>query len=342
MHPTLQSITDTILDESTSRTRLREVLDDFSRLCTQVGGIKADVSFDGGAGDELLPTGVAINPQAAAHCVADYGRTVAFIRGVNAAIAALLPRVDSGPLKILYAGCGPFATLLLPLIGRFGCNQLEVTLLDIHSEALDCVNRLVEHFGLAQYGISTVQADASVYQHHEPLHLIVAETMQKALEQEPQLAVTANLVPQLHPQGEFVPQEVAVDLCLAQLATVTTKPGFVCPAEIDVHKRQVASLVRLNRSQISPVMATSEQDKLTGATQVLATVVSIPGRLLGPGAELVMFTRIQVFGPYTLEDYESEITLPSKVHDIPTPVASAEVAVAYHLGKYPRFSFSRQ
>ena len=225
MQTTLKLIADTVLDDSSSQERLRAALDEYSALCARVSGIQPDASFSSQAGDQLLAEGVAISPGAAAHCIVDYQRTVAFIRGVHAAINASITaqhqRSDRGPLQVLYAGCGPFAALLLPLVSRFDSGALDITLLDIHPESLESVCRLIRHFGLECYDIATVEADASSYQHHTALHLIVAETMQKALEQEPQLAVTANLVPQLHSQGVFIPQEIRVELCLAQPALST-------------------------------------------------------------------------------------------------------------------------
>ena len=67
------------------------------------------------------------------------------------------------------------------------------------TRALDAVRRPVEHFGLQDYVIELEEADASHYRCEDALDLIVAETMHKALEQEPQFAVTANLAPQLAP-----------------------------------------------------------------------------------------------------------------------------------------------
>ena len=115
---TLISIADAILDETSSQGQLRRALDEFIQLCADISGIAPDRSFDSDAGDVLLASGVAINPNAAAHCVNDYRRSVVFIRGVYAAIRLARRQFAPAPLRILYAGCGPYATLLLPLLTR--------------------------------------------------------------------------------------------------------------------------------------------------------------------------------------------------------------------------------
>ena len=108
-----------------------------------MGGILPDRSFNAWAGDALLKDGVAISPAAAAHCVNDTQRSVVFIRAVYAAIKAAQARFAQAPVEILYAGCGPFATLLLPILGRFEPGELTVHLLDIHQRSLDSVGLLI-------------------------------------------------------------------------------------------------------------------------------------------------------------------------------------------------------
>ena len=112
----LKQLSDTLLDEASSPAQLRDALNAFTQRCSDVGGIVPDRSFNAWAGDALLKDGVAISPAAAAHCVNDTQRSVVFIRAAYAAIKAAQARFAQEPVEILYAGCGPFATLLLPLL----------------------------------------------------------------------------------------------------------------------------------------------------------------------------------------------------------------------------------
>ena len=74
-----------------------------------------------------------------------------------------------------------------------------------------------DYCGLQAHHIRYLQDDACRYRHPGKPHVVIAETMQKSLEQEPQFAVTANLAPQLHAKGIFIPQKVEVSLCPAKL-----------------------------------------------------------------------------------------------------------------------------
>ena len=139
----INSIIDIILDETSSPGELSGALDAFTQQCSDLGGVRPDPSFDAWAGDSLLDSGVAINPQAAAHCAVDYQRSVVFIRGIHAAINALKWRFPDTRLDILYAGCGPFATLLMPLLARFTPGELRIHLLDVHQRSLDSVTLLL-------------------------------------------------------------------------------------------------------------------------------------------------------------------------------------------------------
>lgn len=108
---------------------------------------------------------------------------------------------------MLYAGCGPFAPFALMLATRFEPSEVRVTLLDVHSWSLECARRLFETFGLADFVRAYVCADAATYTWPRdlPLHVVLTETMQHALQKEPQVAVTLNLAPQLSDGGILVP-----------------------------------------------------------------------------------------------------------------------------------------
>ncbi|MEP0202985.1 MAG: hypothetical protein ABJ084_01460 [Halioglobus sp.] len=345
----LNSIRDTLLDEATSREQLYSALDSFSAICSQATGVRADPSFDAWADDAFLENGVAINPQAAAHCVVDYARSVAFIRGVSAAIKTLQLRFPDTPLEILYAGCGPFATLLLPLLGRFPPGDLSLHLLDVHQRSLDSVSLLIEEFGLGAHNIQLIKADACDYDHPRAMHLVVAETMQKSLEQEPQFAVTANLAPQLHAEGVFIPQRIEVRLCLADIEheqALTAQAKKESCVEIDNPTRDAT---RYSLGTLCNLSAEHAFDQLqaarvnaNGATAGLKpTIVDIPRLKDIAELDAALFTRIDVFEQYRLEDYESQITLPLRCTELSPLVGGERYRATYQLGSYPKFNFER-
>ena len=324
----LDTISDTILDETSSPEELRGALDAFVMLCSEITSIEPDPSFDAWAEDSLLANGVAINPKAAAHCALDYDRSVVFIRGVYAAISALRPRFSDTPLEILYAGCGPFATLLLPLLGKFLPGEFNLYLLDFHQRSLDSVKLLLNHFGFCAHAVQTIKADACSYKHERKLHMVIAETMQKSLEQEPQFAVTANLAHQLCDEGIFIPQEIDVTLCLADLekATRCYPLATVCTLSPESAFDQMQG-AQANSEKINP--------------QLESTIVEIPRMADIARFDAALFTHIRVFEQYQLKDYDSQITLPLKCHEL-LPLAGGErYRVSYQLGGYPKFNFER-
>lgn len=324
----INTISDTVLDENSSPQALSDALDAFSLLCSEATNIQPDPSFDAWAEDSLLDNGVAINPQAAAHCVVDYQRSVVFIRGVYAAITSLRLRLPDTPIEVLYAGCGPFATLILPLLGKFSPGELNLYLLDVHQQSLDSVELLLTEFGFSGFAVKTIKADACNYKHGAKLHLVIAETMQKSLEQEPQFAVTANLASQLTPTGVFIPQRIDVSLCLADLEKRSRRDllGTVCTLLPEQASEQM---------QLAQSHADAKNLELEPIIVVIPTAADIAQ------LDAALFTSICVFEQYRLEDYESHITLPLKCHEL-LPLAGGErYRVSYQLGSYPKFHFER-
>ncbi len=337
----IDAIGNCILDESRSDGDLRSALDAFAALCAEVSDIHPDPGFSAWAGDTLLDTGVAINPHAAAHCVMDYQRSVTYIRGVYAALVELRQRFPGETIEVLYAGCGPYATLLLPLLARFQPGDLSVQMLDIHQRSLDSVHKLLTHMGFGHRAITTLQADACRYQHPGKLHLVIAETMQKSLEQEPQVAVTANLAPQLTPGGIFIPQAIEVSLWLTpspirQADDATAKQKLRQPMDPGY---RLATVFTLLPSQIANKLNTAQCDARSCPTVLDPVTVLIPPLASLKQLTPTLITQITVFEDFTLGNYESEITLPMPCHGLPDLTEGDQLRVSYQLGSYPRFDY---
>ena len=340
----LESICDCILDESSSKEVLQVALDAFVQRCSEVGGIVPDAGFDAWAGDTLLESGVAISPQAAAHCALDYQRSIVFMRAVHAALNVLKARSAGTRVEVLYAGCGPFATLLLPVLNRFSPGELAITLLDIHQSSIDSVKLLLTHFDLDLHAIQCVAGDACQYKHERKLDLVIAETMQKSLEQEPQFAVTANLASQLLPEGIFVPQSIEVTLCLADLERekeLLDRSPEIDPQQLaNVAQRcSLATILTLAPESAYYRMLFAQHNAQTTSFELEPTLVGIPASIDVSGFDLVLFTHITVFEHYQLGGYESNITLPSKCHELGSFASGERYRVSYQLGSYPKFHF---
>lgn len=344
---TFDQICTTILDETCPYAELCQALDHWVEMCSAVTDIAPDRCFDAWSDDALLPQGVAINPHAAAHCALDYMRSVAFIRGTYAALNRLVNRANKRPVELLYAGCGPYATLVLPLLCKFNPGQLRIALLDIHQASLDSVKRLISHYDLESHDISTIKADACSYRHPHALDVIIAETMQRSLEQEPQYAITVNLAPQLAENGVFIPERINVSLCLAELTLedVSNRVSSTgeCDQQVFVERLELAQLCALTAKSAAQnsLILESQAPEHAQAMTPSSTVLVVPIWVDVAGVAPVLFTRIDVFEHYRLGDYESEITLPLKCHELTDLAAGDRYRVVYTLGGYPKFNFER-
>ncbi|WP_108807951.1 hypothetical protein [Aquimarina spinulae] len=165
-------------------------------------------------GDISLKNGIAISKKNAADCIHDYKRTASFLRGVYNAIIECKKKFPNEELNILYAGCGPYAPLLLPLLSLFEPDNINITLLDINQASIDSIKQIVIELGYETYISNCIVADATQYQYrkNESLHMIITETMFHALTKEPQVAITQNLAPQLIEGGILIPEEISITL----------------------------------------------------------------------------------------------------------------------------------
>jgi hypothetical protein len=190
----LKAATLTILDSTNPASSLRPEVLEIVNVFDASGGLQhrpaqeegADIS----AGETLSVDGLALSPLMAAMCADDYKRTVTFIRGLHAAIAAYRTQVSGRPVRVLYAGCGPFAMLAVPLMAVLAAEEVTFELLDMHAESVASANSIIDSLELAASVSASHVMNASDYQidRDRPPDIILLEIMNACLEKEQRTA----------------------------------------------------------------------------------------------------------------------------------------------------------
>jgi hypothetical protein len=286
----LQKATHTIISEPENFGGIYTVLHEFYPVYSELSGISAGDITDA---DIMLPTGKAVSPVQAAHCLLEFQRTAVFVRSIYRAVLQLKTDFPSEVIRILYAGCGPYATLLTPLVTLFSPLKVTFTFLDINEISLEAVKRMYERANLTAYVKEYVCADAAVYQISDgsTIHLAVSETMQQALVKEAQVAIMQNLIPQLSQKALFVPMKITVSAQLqnGQEEQIAFETAGMAPRRVVLG--DVYSIGREDYEPPQPV------------------TFNIPEQLMG-FTTLFLHTRIQTFGDEVLTDYQCSLTSP--------------------------------
>ncbi len=280
-----------------------------------------------------LPGGLAIDPLSAARCLLDFARTAAFLRGLCRAVEVARQRFSARPIEILYAGCGPFAPLAIPLMTRFGEGDVRFILLDVHRRSLDVARGLVETFGYGAHVRDYVRADAAEYLHpaDAPLHLVLTETMQLALTKEPQVGIVLNLAPRLDEGGILIPERVTVDACLYDPATEFQPiPAGMEEGPFERPERVRIALGRLLELDLESARRHRQGDGFAPVRLVLPETGGKP-------LPMMLRTQVTVFGEIGLGDYDSGITCPHPLGEVDTSRAGCEVEFRYEMGSDPGF-----
>lgn len=288
---TFRELTNILLFEKENYGSIYECLHKLHDFYASITGIAADDTTDKNV---YLPTGKAISPGQAAHCLVDVRRTMAFLRGVYKAILDVQAELDGAPVHILYAGCGPYATLLTPITTIFTPQQVRFHLMDVNQQSLTAARTLLTQLNALDYVEAFICADAATYQLQHPAHIVVCEAMQSALAKEPQVSIMTNLIPQLGPNGRFVPHRISI----AAYVTDTNQEvrGYLVDGPAP-ERRRLAEIFAVGRND-SPAFEPSH--------------VEVPADVL-PGQDLELFTEIDVYGDERLGVYDCGLTLPVNV-----------------------------
>ncbi|MBI9053337.1 MAG: hypothetical protein JEY96_05935 [Bacteroidales bacterium] len=246
-------------------------------------------------GDILLPTGKAISPSAAAHCLLEMKRTAIFLRGIKKAIDQKLENLDRA-INILYAGCGPYGTLITPLLTLYSSDEIKITFLDINQISLNAVEKLVTNLGYENFIEDYVLEDASNYKINKDYDIVISETMQACLQNEPQVSIMQNLIPQLNEHAIFIPQQITIDAYLKNPGKWNDKKQ----QRTGIESKILKALFSVNKTNLD--------------TNHFKEIVQIPENLNG-FIELMLHTTIIIFKDEILGVNDCSLNSPRKFYE---------------------------
>lgn len=297
--------------------------------------------------DTVLPAGTAISPDDAARCILDFARTSEFLKGTHAALLEAQNRFSQRPIEILYAGCGPFAALAIPLATQFTAADIRFTLLDNHHRSLESAQQLFRALGLSAFVRQYIQDDAASYVHRSngALHMVITETMQRALVKEPQVAITLNLAPQLCPGGILIPQKISIGACLLDLDSEFPVPSNSDEA-VPVSEDDGARRIRVELGRVLEITAeNAHQMAAMRGQNVLSTCDRFPAVVLDVPQEadksfhVMLRTTITVFGSAVLREYDSGLTYPAILHELGHAGNGTRIEFQYVFDSNPGFAY---
>ncbi|ADL49808.1 phytanoyl-CoA dioxygenase [Clostridium cellulovorans] len=329
----LKKITETLLKDEDDYGEIKKATDDLYDVFVAVSDLKED---DASCREDVyLSKGKAIGTVWAAMCIKEFMRTKRFIKGVFLAIKEAQKKFKDTQIHILYAGTGPFATLILPLTTMFSSEEIKVTLLEINSESIKNLKTVISVLGAASYIEEIVQCDATTYKVNKDknVHMIVTETMQRALKKEPQVSITLNLVPQMIEGGILVPQNVTVSAAL-----------------IDP-KRDLDRIMGIEGADEDFCYMLGKVFELTKDTTVVENKegykfpeieIQIPMNIERRFRSLNLLTDIQVFGEEKLTYLQCSLNLPQKLMYIEWEIDNLEKFIfEYIVNETPGFMFRK-
>ena len=307
---------------STASSEYKYLLNEVCEQIMDVEDGRKDIGFDNGK---------ALGTFWAALCIDDLIRTRQFVRGINKAIQEKINKQK--PLHILYAGTGPFATLILPFIFRYSKEEIKYTFLEINPLSFEILQNVISKLGLKDYNIKLVKEDATKYQidfENKP-DIIISETMQNALAKEQQVSIFLNLMNQVNYDSIFIPEKIELFIGLK-------KAGILAEETQAKHYQKVKKIFDVSKEAMFPLNPT--ENKTIGGKLFEKKRTIIKENKLRGFSQLLLLTEIQVYKGEKIGINESGLTTPIIIKDIPSNSKdSITINTQYKISSQPELEY---
>ncbi|GMM91586.1 hypothetical protein [Vibrio fortis] len=281
-------------------------------------GISAEFDMNDWQSAEL-PTGVAISSVQAAKCVKEILRTQIFLKGVHQCFQDKLAQKES--INVLYAGTGPYGTLVIPLLHLFRADQVKLWLLDIHPQNIESLKLLINELGVSDRVEFMGVADATRWQPdgNVTFDVLVSETMTALLAREPQVSIFSRLQRYLADDGELIPQQIVLGTELAAADSSGLLPI------------KLGSFFKLDRKTCRAIAA--------GDSCCLKGGIPLPDEFSTLNYQTVSFTTdIQVYRDYWLRKNQCSLNMPFS-HNGLKLIKGSEIRFEYIFSDSPGYAF---
>lgn len=326
----LLRIADVYLEDTVDYKKLSQVTIDYKTLLYSLNN--KDLNTREGRKHIYMNNGLAIGPLWAALCLDDIMRTRQFIRGTHKAITDKLAQTND-TINVLYAGTGPFATLVLPLIYKYPERRINYTFLEINPISFDWLKSLINASGLASNNINMLLTDASTYiinKENTP-DIIISETMQNVLDKEQQVPIFLHLMNQAKPDTVFIPEKISIQLGLKQKGVNATELE-------NKHYKRLRKVLEISKESMKTFIEKPEQWQHGQAFGEEQTIIEKEQQT--NSNSLLLLTDIQVYGSEVIEISESGLTLPRNILNLaPSDKRKLTINSRYQISNKPKLEY---
>lgn len=326
----LKRITAAYLNDTINYVDLMTTTTELKSLLKNITG--SDLNTDEGREHITCDNGIAIGTYWAALCIDDFMRTRQFVRGVHEAMKEKMS-LQNDTIHIMYAGTGPFATLVLPLIFLYPKERFKYTFMEINKNTFDILTTVIKGLGLDEYHIDFVLADASTYviNKSDIPDIIISETMQNALANEQQVPIFLNLMNQAKADTIFIPEKINIYIALKQAGT----PLLELTKQ---HYRKLEKVLEVSKDTLASLVASSdepiEEQRFCEKHTTIAKQEQVGYK------DLVLLTEIQTYKHEVLQILDSGLTLPHRMHyEVDAAIQTTTIHSYYKLGEKPKLVY---